>query len=95
MGAGEMPSYCHECYETLSHPNTELCPGCHASKPEHGPWSVDERLGQDIGPYRFERVLGEGSFARVYRVHHNEYNHSRALKVLADNPSLGRSARAS
>ena len=41
-------------------------------------------VGQTLGPYRLEGLLGEGGMARVFRARHDEDGTTVALKVMKD-----------
>lgn len=49
---------------------------------------MEKLLGQQLGPYRLESILGSGGMAVVYRARH-EHGHEVALKVLVPPPGAG------
>src|SRR6478672_668551 len=53
---------------------------------------MDALIGQRLGKYRIETLLGRGGMASVYRAHDTVLNRSVAIKVL--NPSLAVDPRA-
>lgn len=57
-----------------------------------GPDSMDTLIGQRLGKYQIESLVGRGGMAAVYRAHDTVLNRSVAIKVL--NPALGMDPRA-
>jgi serine/threonine protein kinase len=44
---------------------------------------MDDRMGQQFGPYRLVRLLGVGRFSKVYLGEHRSLGSQVALKLLA------------
>ncbi|MFT3711425.1 MAG: serine/threonine-protein kinase [Archangium sp.] len=55
-----------------------------SSQPETTPEAAPLAVGETLGPYVVERVLGEGSMGRVYLGRHQRLGRHVALKVLHD-----------
>jgi serine/threonine protein kinase len=43
---------------------------------------MTNRVGQQLGNYKLEKLLGEGGFAEVYLAEHIHLKHKKAIKVL-------------
>ena len=44
----------------------------------------EDRVGQQLGPYRLTRLLGEGGFGEVYEADHRLLQQKRAIKLLLE-----------
>ncbi len=55
-----------------------------APPPEPPALPTDPMLGQVVGEYRLEALLGKGGFARVYRARHLVIGTETAIKILTD-----------